>query len=155
VTNLSNPESNGNGNVDRLIEIERLAALETVDYESVRKTSADSLNMRASVLDKEVKRKRRELGLDREGDVAGQGQAVTIQDILPWPDEVDSGHLAESIRATVRRHAVLTDAAADAITLWILLSWTIDNFSFAPRLAVVSPTKGCGKTTVLRPRRLQ
>src|SRR6516164_10842020 len=40
--------------------------------------------------------------------------------------------------------------AADAITLWVLLSWAIDNFSIAPRLAVTSPTKGCGKTTVLR-----
>jgi hypothetical protein len=69
---------------------------------------------------------------------------------LPWPDPVDGDHVAEALRATIRRYAVLSDAAADAIALWILLSWAVDNFSIAPRLAVTSPTKGCGKTTVLR-----
>jgi hypothetical protein len=31
----------------------------------------------------------------------------------------------------------------------VLLSWAIDKFSKAPRLAITSPTKGCGKTTLL------
>jgi putative DNA primase/helicase len=45
---------------------------------------------------------------------------------------------------------VLSDAAADAIALWILHTWLVDKFTVTPRLAITSPTKGCGKTTVLR-----
>ena len=34
--------------------------------------------------------------------------------------------------------------------LWILHTWLVNEFSISPRLAITSPTKGCGKTTVLR-----
>ena len=137
--------------VDRATEIERLAALETINYEVVRIDEAKRLGIRSRILDQEVAKKRRALGLEgtTDGD-PGQGRAVKILDILPWPDPVDGDHVAEALRATIRRYAVLSDAAADAIALWILLSWAVDNFSIAPRLAVTSPTKGCGKTTVLR-----
>lgn len=37
--------------LDRAVEIERLAALDTVDYEIARKEAADRLGLRASVLD--------------------------------------------------------------------------------------------------------
>jgi len=136
--------------VDRVTEIERLAALETIKYEVVRIAEAKRLGVRPRVLDQEVAKKRRELGLEGTAGDPGQGRAVKILDILPWPDPVDGDHVAEALRATIRRYAVLSDAAADAIALWILLSWAVDNFSIAPRLAVTSPTKGCGKTTVLR-----
>ena len=37
--------------LDRAVEIERLAALDTVDYEIARKEAAHRLGLRASVLD--------------------------------------------------------------------------------------------------------
>ena len=37
--------------LDRAVEIERLAALDTVDYEVARKGAADRLGIRASILD--------------------------------------------------------------------------------------------------------
>jgi energy-coupling factor transporter ATP-binding protein EcfA2 len=40
--------------------------------------------------------------------------------------------------------------AADAIALWVLHTWLVNNFNMSPRLAIASPTKGCGKTTLLR-----
>jgi putative DNA primase/helicase len=143
-------QDGGPPKIDRVVEIERLAAFEPIDYEAARTAAAERLGFRASVLDQEVKKKRRQLGLEKAGGDAGQGKAVKISDILPWPDSVEGDHVAQAVRATIRRYAVLSDAAADAITLWVLLSWTIDNFSIAPRLAITSPTKGCGKTTILR-----
>jgi hypothetical protein len=136
--------------IDRATEIERLAALESIDYEVVRVDEAKRLGIRSGILDQEVAKMRRALGLEGTDGDPRQGRAVKILDILPWPDPVDGDHVAEALRATIRRYAVLSDAAADAIALWILLSWAVDNFSIAPRLAVTSPTKGCGKTTVLR-----
>ena len=32
----------------------------------------------------------------------------------------------------------------------ILHTWLVDKFTITPRLAITSPTKGCGKTTILR-----
>jgi energy-coupling factor transporter ATP-binding protein EcfA2 len=136
--------------IDRATEIERLAVLESIDYDVVRVDEAKRLGIRARILDQEVTKKRRALGLEGTDGDPGQGRAVKILDILPWPDPVEGDHVAEALRATIRRYAVLSDAAADTIALWILLSWAVDDFSIAPRLAVTSPTKGCGKTTVLR-----
>jgi putative DNA primase/helicase len=136
-------------NVDRATEIERLAALDAIDYEAVRTTAASRLGFRSSVLDSEVKKKRRELGLERAED-DGQGRAVKIEDILPWPDAIEGDHVATALAASLKRYVVLSDAAADAIALWILHTWLVDKFTITPRLAITSPTKGCGKTTVLR-----
>ena len=51
----------------------------------------------------------------------------------------------------VKIYVVLPDDAADAIALWVLHTWLAERVHvFRRALAVTSPTKGCGKTTVLR-----
>ena len=49
--------------VDRVVEIERLAALDFIDYEAARIAAAQRLGVRVSVLEREVAKKRRALGL--------------------------------------------------------------------------------------------
>lgn len=151
MTALPKVVASGNeGALDPVVEIERLAALEPIDYEAARADAAKRLGVRATVLDREVAKKRRELGLQEIQDDPGQGRAVKIADILPWPDPVDGDFVATSLAAAIKTYAVLPDVAADTIALWILQTWLLDNFYIAPRLAITSPTKGCGKTTVLR-----
>jgi hypothetical protein len=70
--------------LDRVVEIERLAALEPIDYEAARADAAKRLGVRTTVLDREVGKKRRELGLQDIQYDPGQGRAVKIADILPW-----------------------------------------------------------------------
>ena len=41
------------------------------------------------------------------------------------------------------------DEQADAITLWIAHTWVIEAFTFTPYLAINSPVKRCGKSTLL------
>jgi len=135
--------------VDRVVELERLAALEPIDYEIARTAAADRMGVRAPVLDNEVARKRRALGLDNNADER-QGRIVKIVDPLPWHESVDGDRIATTLVAAIKTYAVLSDEQADTIALWILQTWLIDKFTIAPRLAVTSPTKGCGKTTVLR-----
>jgi Protein of unknown function (DUF3631) len=139
--------SNENNNtpeepVDRKIEIERLAGLNVIDYEAARSRAAERLGMRAHVLDKQVKKTQRTLGHDEDAEDR-QGRLVKITDILPWPEMVDGDHLLTEL-------AVLPDHAADAIALWTLHTWVVTQFGISPRLAVTSPTKGCGKTTIIR-----
>jgi putative DNA primase/helicase len=136
--------------VDRVVEIERLAALDMIDYDVARVEAAKRLGVRASVLDRAVAKKRRELGLDTAEDDSGQGRAVKITDVLSWHEPVGGDQIATTLAASVKTYAVLPDAAADAIALWILHTWLVNEFTISPRLAITSPTKGCGKTTVLR-----
>jgi putative DNA primase/helicase len=137
-------------NIDRVVEIARLASLDPIDYEVARVEAAKQLGMRASVLDRMVAVKRRELGLDIDDGDTGQGRAVKITDVLSWYEPVGGDQIATTLAAVVKTYAVLPDAAADAIALWILHTWLVNEFTISPRLALTSPTKGCGKTTVLR-----
>jgi len=137
--------------IDRVVEIERLAALDPIDYEVERTDASERLGVRASVLDRAVAKKRRELGLETDSDRDdGQGRTVKIIDPLPWHEPVDGDMVATALACAVKTYAVLPDTAADAIALWVLHSWLINQFTISPRLAVTSPTKGCGKTTILR-----
>jgi hypothetical protein len=36
-----------------------------------------------------------------------------------------------------------------AIALWVLHTWVFDRFTITPRLALISPVRGCGKTVAL------
>jgi putative DNA primase/helicase len=130
--------------------MERLAALETINYEVVRIAEAKRLGMRPRILDQEVAKKRRALGLESNDSDPGQGRAVKMLDVLPWPEPVNGDHVASALTAALKRYVVLSDTAADAIALWVLHTWMVDKFNISPRLAITSPTKGCGKTTVLR-----
>jgi hypothetical protein len=87
--------------------------------------------------------KRKELKLDKAKGEEGQGRTVNIEDILPYADAVEGDHVASALAATVKRYIVLSDAAADAIALWVLHTWLVSKFNISPRLAVTSPTKGC------------
>ena len=136
--------------VDRAVEIERLASLDPIDYEVARVEAAKRLGIRASVLDRAVAKKRRELGLNIDDDDTGQGRAVKITDVQSWDEPVGGDQIATTLAAVVKTYAVLPDTAADAIALWILRTWLVNAFTISPRLAIISPTKGCGKTTLLR-----
>src|SRR5262249_32710809 len=78
--------------IDRAVEIERLAALDTVDYEIARKEAADQLGIRASVLDDLRIQKRRELKLDNAKSDDGQGRTLALPEVMPWPDPIEGGH---------------------------------------------------------------
>jgi putative DNA primase/helicase len=143
-------EVNDGSGLDRIVEIERLASLDSLDYEVAREAAAKRLGIRTSALDKEVKAKRQALGLDKDhASDDGQGRPVQIVDVLPWHTAVDGDMLAAALSGAIRNYVVLPDTSADAIALWVMHSWMVDAFTVSPRLAVYSPTKGCGKTTLL------
>src|SRR5262249_13206398 len=98
--------------MDRATEIERLAALESINYEVVRRAEAKRLGMRSKILDQEVTKARRALGLESNGDDPGQGRAVKIPEILPWADAIEGDRVATGLAAALKRHVVLSDSVA-------------------------------------------
>jgi hypothetical protein len=79
----------------------------------------------------------------------GQGTALTLSDPEPWPDVVDGAALLDALARVFTCYVVLPVGAADALALWVLLTYCLDAFEVAPILGITSPEKECGKTTLL------
>ena len=81
---------------------------------------------------------------------AGAGSDLLVGSPEPWPAPVDGAGLLVELEAAITAHAVMPEGAALAMALWILHTYCLDAAAITPRLAIVSPTKRCGKTTVLK-----
>jgi hypothetical protein len=55
----------------------------------------------------------------------------------------------ELVLRLIEAHVEVTTAERTAIALWTLHTHVFDQFAFTPRLALLSPVKRCGKTTLL------
>jgi putative DNA primase/helicase len=78
------------------------------------------------------------------------GTQLFVESPAPWPEVVDGSELLDEITGAIGRYAVLPEGAGAAMALWILHSYCLGAAVITPRLAIVSPTKRCGKTTVLK-----
>jgi hypothetical protein len=85
-----------------------------------------------------------------ETSAATQGQAVTLTEPTPWDEPVNGVMLLGELVGAIRRHVVLPESAADAVALWILHTHALNAAQITPRLAILSPEKRCGKTTMLK-----
>jgi Protein of unknown function (DUF3631) len=124
---------------DGKAEVKKIAALDEFDYEREREKTAEALGVRVGVLDKMVKRARAE-----EDDSALPHWRV---DASPVP--VDGAALLDAVRAVFRRYVVMPKGADTALALWVMHTWTMNAGEISPFIVLVSPTKRCGKTTVL------
>jgi len=67
----------------------------------------------------------------------------------PRPLPVDGAKLLDALRQVFRRYIVLPPGADIALALWVLHAWTMDAGEISPFMVLVSPTKRCGKTSVM------
>jgi putative DNA primase/helicase len=125
-------------------EIRRLAKLSSIEYDRERVPAAERLGIRVGVLDKAVKGTRAE-----GGETKGQGRPFQVPETEPWSGAVDGATLLTEIVNAVRRYVVLPDGAAEIAALWAFHTHCFDCFMHSPRLAITSPEKRCGKTTLL------
>ncbi|MGH9412244.1 MAG: DUF3631 domain-containing protein [Terriglobales bacterium] len=83
------------------------------------------------------------------GSVARYRGPLYLPEIDLWPEPVDGARLLSGLVTEARRYVIMTAEQADAVVLWAVLAHEIDGARIAPKLAITSPTKGCGKTTLL------
>jgi putative DNA primase/helicase len=126
-------------------EIERLATLSMGEYYRERKTVAAKIGYPVGYLDKVVTSKRPETKTD-----STEGFHLPHWDVAPWNSPIATADLLDEITTVFNRYVVLPEHAADALALWIAHAWAFDAWDeVSPFLVLMSPTKRCGKTTVL------
>lgn len=81
-----------------------------------------------------------------QGEAEKEGCAT---DPEPWPEPVNGPSLLTEITCAVEKHVILDHHFVVAAGLWILLSYLTDIVDCLPILAIISPTKRCGKTRLL------
>jgi hypothetical protein len=123
--------------------ITRLAAMSELEYERARDEEAKKLGCRGSVLDKLVEKQR-----PRDPGANLQGSAVDMQDVEPWSSDVNGAETLELVAARFCRYVALPVEAADAAALYCATTHCYKAFQHSPRLAITSPEKQCGKTTL-------
>jgi hypothetical protein len=63
---------------------------------------------------------------------------------------VSGARLLASLEDWFRRHVVLPAGVPLVLSLWAINTYLFEVFDFCPYIALVSPVKRCGKTTVLK-----
>jgi uncharacterized protein DUF3631 len=126
-------------------EIEQLAKLSPVQYDRERKDTARKLGIeRLGTLDRVV-----EAARSKKDNTRGQGRPLELPEIKPWSGAVNGSELLDEIVACLREYLVLPSGSTEIIALWVVHTHVFDCFTITPRLAITSPEKRCGKTTLL------
>ncbi len=123
----------------------RLAALSGFEYDRVRAAEAQRLGVRVATLDAEVEKRR---SVKEEN--TGSGRLLSLPIPEPWATPVEGAELLDALTVAIASYVKLSDAAAMAVALWCVHAHAFEASPISPRLAITSPEKRCGKTTLLR-----
>ncbi len=86
----------------------------------------------------------------KTSDAKLQGGAMLFTDPAAWPEPVVGRLLLAELVRAIQAYVVLLEPSAVAVALWVLHTHALDAAQISPRLAIVSPEKRCGKSTVLK-----
>src|SRR5580693_6190711 len=76
-------------------------------------------------------------------------ETVLFDTITPHPTPVSLSDLLTEIESVIKKHVILSDHAAAALAVWVLHTYTFELRDTVAYVAIESPEKRCGKTTLL------
>lgn len=117
------------------------------DFDRSKKGLAGQLGIGVRTLEGLVKEVRSN---DTEAAESETDEFLFEDDALePWPDRVAGDALFDEIMALINRHVILTQSQAVAVACWIIFSYGFERMRICPQLLINSPSKRCGKSTLL------
>jgi putative DNA primase/helicase len=119
--------------------IRQLAELPPIEYDRSRKIIAKQLGVRPATLDAMV-------AAERDGKY---DDGMGLPDVQPWSSPVEPAALLSDVAKTVRRFIVCQPEVADAVALWVGMTWFMDSVQIAPLAVITAPEKRCGKSQLL------
>lgn len=87
----------------------------------------------------------------KESDLkATDGETCSLfKKIIPFDEAVNGRELIAELRSVITDYVFLPPYTDISIAYWILFTYGVRHFEFSPRLAIISPEKRCGKSTLL------
>ena len=129
--------------------LRNLASLITNDDDLRRATIREAALKKLADIGISAPGKLLDAALQRQQTQGSDTGLILFSDPEPWPSVVDGSKLLDDIVSLIHRYVIVSLHAAHFIALWILHAWTLDAFDISPLLGITSPTKRCGKTTLL------
>ena len=126
------------GDLEALFD--ELAALPRYKYDQRRKQVATEHDLQVGTLDKEVEARRK---------ASNERGGFKVVDPVPWAESLDGAALLDGMTAAISRHVVMPPDAAELAALWALHTHCYECWRHTPRLAITSPGRQCGKSTLL------
>jgi hypothetical protein len=68
----------------------------------------------------------------------------------PWPNAVNGSAVIENMLAVFNRHLIMSMDAKVVLAMWVIFTHVFTVARVAPILALLSPVRRCGKTTVIQ-----
>ena len=131
---------------------DQLAKMSPAEYARGRDAWAKSLGIPPTALNAEIKtrQKVRAAAFAKAAKAARAAQhALAHWSVQPWPDAVATDALLDALVEAFARYLILPRHAVEGVALWTLHAWTFGAGDISPFLALTSPTKRCGKTSLL------
>jgi putative DNA primase/helicase len=94
----------------------------------------------------EVKKREEKAGKEPEKKIEKQ---LIVEDVELWPEPINPAMLLTDIATTIQRFIVCNEEIANAVALWIAMTWFIDVVQVAPLAVITAPEKRCGKSLLL------
>lgn len=120
--------------------VKRLAAMKKLDYIQARKATAKQYDIPVGMLDDLIREAQQE---------STNASDDMFADVEPWHEPVNGAELLSEIDRTLRRFVVCEPETAQAASLWIVMTWLMDEVKVAPLAVITAPEKRCGKTQLL------
>jgi putative DNA primase/helicase len=127
-------------------QLDQLALLTPIEYGQARKRVAEELGIPVTLLDKTIEDRKKQL---LPAATAGNGRPLELPTIALADAPVNGEAVFNMLLSVLAKYVILPAHAALTIALWIFRAHCDDAFNISPRLAVLSPVKRCGKTTLL------
>ena len=128
-----------------IAKFQELAGLSPVEYDKIRVGEAEKIGIRVGTLDDEVSKLR-----DGADSSSRAGRPLALPMPEPWATSIDGAELIRELSHSITRYVMLSKESAVAIALWVVHAYAFEASTITPRLAITSPEKRCGKTTLLR-----
>jgi putative DNA primase/helicase len=127
-------------------QLDQLALLPPIEYGQARKRVAEELGVPVALLDKAIEDRKKQL---LPAAPVGNGRPLELPPIPLADAPVNGQAVFNMVVSVLGKYVILPEHSAIAIALWIFRAHCDDAFNISPRLAVLSPVKRCGKTTLL------
>ena len=127
--------------------VKAAAALGRGELDRSKAQLAKSLGIGVRTFESMVKEARTK---DKEGSETTQALDGWDDDpIEPWEESVNGETLFAEIVDLINRYVILDPSQAVAVGCWIVFSYGFDAMRICPQLLINSPSKRCGKSTLL------